>query len=237
LDHPVTRLHETMTRRMLQRIADGELAPGTWLGREKKLAEELQVSHGVARETIMALKERGVVDVRHGRGQWVLPEEEWHLLDPQVLAAIVTARRLDIIREIVECQAMLEPAAAALAAERGTDAAIKELAARHEAVVQAARGRREPVALEDPLVRAEVEFQKALAAMTGNRPLQRMLAPIDTALALSRHELAAGEKEEQALVRALRRTLRAIEAHDADAARKSAEARVAAARRWVKRAG
>ena len=71
--------------------------------------------------------------------------------------------------------------------------------------------------------------------MTGNRPLQRMLAPVGTALALARHELAPGEEE--ALVRALRRSLRAIEARDPDAARKSVEARVATARRWLKRAG
>jgi DNA-binding FadR family transcriptional regulator len=84
-------------------------------------------------------------------------------------------------------------------------------------------------------VRAEIEFHRTLARMTGNRPLERMLAPVGTALALARHELAGGEEE--ALVRALRRTLRAIEARDPEAARKSVDARVTAARRWLKRVG
>jgi DNA-binding FadR family transcriptional regulator len=165
----------------------------------------------------------------------VLPDDDWDLLDAQVLAAIVTARRLDIVRELVECQAMLEPAAAALVAERATGEAAEELAGLHAEVVRAAGARRRGVALQDPLVAAEIEFHRALGRMTGNRPLQRMLAPVGTALALARHELAAGEEE--ALVRALRRTLKAIEARDAGAASTSAEARSAAARRWLKRAG
>lgn len=235
MDHHVTRLHQTAMETIVQRVVDGELAPGEWLASEERLKDELRISRGVVRETISALKERGIVEVRHGRGQRVLPEEEWDLLDAQVLAAIVTARRLDVVRELVECQALLEPAAAALAAERASDEAIAELEARHADVVRAAGARRHGVALQDPLVGAEIAFHRSLAQMTRNRPLQRMLAPIATALALVRHELAAGDEE--ALVRALRRTLRAIKGRDAEAARTSAEARTAAARRWLNAAG
>jgi DNA-binding FadR family transcriptional regulator len=231
----VTRLRETVTATILQRVVDGEHSPGEWLPSEVRMSEELRVSRGVVREAIAALERRGMLEVRHGRGQRVMPEEKWDLLDPQVLAAIVTARRLDLLREIVDCQAMLEPGAAALAAERASDDAVAEIAGAHAAVVHAAGGRRHGVPLEDPLVKAEVGFQRALTRMTGNRPLQRMLAPVATALALIRHELAAGDEE--ALVRALRRTLRAVEARDAEAARKSVDARVVAARRWLKRAG
>jgi DNA-binding FadR family transcriptional regulator len=231
----VTRLRETVTATLLQRVVDGEYPPGEWLPSEVRLSEELEVSRGVVREAVAALERRGILGVRHGRGQWARPEQEWDLLDAQVLEAIVTARRLDILREIVDCQAMLEPDAAALAAARASDAAVAELAEAHAAVVQAAGGRRHGVPLADPLVKAEIEFHRTLARITGNRPLQRMLAPVGTALALVRHELAPGDA--QALVRALRRSLRAVEARDADAARKSVEARVAAARRWLKRAG
>src|SRR5688572_11151006 len=127
---------------IMQRVVDGELEPGEWLPSEERLKDELGISRGVVRETISALKERGIVDVRHGRGQRVLAEDAWDLLDAQVLAAIVTGRRLDLVREIVECQAMLEPAAAALAASRATDEAIDELGDLHAAVVLAAAGRR-----------------------------------------------------------------------------------------------
>jgi DNA-binding FadR family transcriptional regulator len=230
----VTRLHQTAMEAILQRVADGELAPGDWLASEERLKDEHGISRGVARETIFALKERGIVEVRHGRGQRVLPEDEWNLLDTQVLAAVIAARRIDLVQEIVECQAMLEPAAAALAAGRASGEAIEELASRHSAAARAAGGRRHGIARQDPLVVAEIAFHRTLGRMTGNRPLQRMLAPIHTALALTRHELAAGEDD--ALVRVLGRTLRAVRARDPEAARKSVEARIAQTRRWLKRA-
>jgi DNA-binding FadR family transcriptional regulator len=228
-------LRETVMATLLQRVVDGEYTTSEWLPGEVPLSNELDVSRGVVREAIAALERRGILGVRHGRGQWARPEEEWDLLDADVLAAIVTARRVDLLREIVDCQAMLEPDAAALAAERTSDEAVAQLREAHAAVIHAAGGRRHGVALEDPLVKAEIEFHRRLARMTRNRPLQRMLAPVGTALALVRHELAPGE--EDALVRALRRSLRAIEARDPTAARKTVEARVTAARRWLKRAG
>lgn len=230
----MTRLRDDVIHTIMQRVLDGDYVPGQWLT-ETPLSEELGVSRGVVREAVAALERRGILHVRHGRGQTPLPEESWDLLDAEVLAAIVAAPRLDLVGELVDCQALLEPPAAALAAERATDESAAELASRLDAVVSAAGGRRRRVAaLADPVVTAEIDFHRTLARMTGNRPLQRMLAPVGTALALARHELAAGEEE--ALVRALRRTLRAVEKRDPEAARKSVEARVAAARRWLKRA-
>jgi DNA-binding FadR family transcriptional regulator len=223
-------------RDLLQEILEGELPPGEWLPSEVRMSEERDVSRTTVRGAVEALRKLGILEVRHGRGQCVRAEEDWDVLDEEVLAAIMGARRLDLVREILDCQAMLEPSAAALAAQRATDAAVAELASRHEELVRATGGRRRRgAALEDPVVAAEIEFHRSVARMAGNRPLQRMLMPIGTALALARRELAAGEEE--ALVRALRRTLRAIEARDPEAARKSVEARVTAARRWLKRAG
>jgi GntR family transcriptional regulator, transcriptional repressor for pyruvate dehydrogenase complex len=223
-------------RDLLQQILDGEYAPGEWLPSEVQMSEERDISRTTVRGAIEALRTLGILHVRHGRGQFVRPEDDWNVLDIEVLAAIMAARRVDLVGELIDCQALIEAPAAALAAERATDDAVAELGSRHEAVVRAAGGRRRRGgALEDPVVAAEIDFHRSLARMAGNRPLQRMLMPIGTALALARHELAAGEEE--ALVRALRRTLRAIEARDSEAARKSVEARVTAARRWLKRAG
>jgi DNA-binding FadR family transcriptional regulator len=199
------------------------------------LSEEREATRTTVRGAIAVLERRGFLYVRHGRGQRVLPDEDWDLFDAEVLAALVGGGRLDIVAEIFDCQALLAPPAAALAAERATDEAVAELGARLAAVVSAVEGkRRRGDALEDAVVRAEIEFYTSLARMTGNRPLRRMLTPLGTALALARYELAGGDEE--ALIRALRRTLKAVEARDPEAARKSAEARVAAARRWLKRA-
>jgi DNA-binding FadR family transcriptional regulator len=236
LDHRVTRVHDSLRKELLQEILDGDHPPGQRLPRETALSEERGLSRTAVRAAVEDLRKLGILEVRHGYGQLVRPDHDWNVLDDEVLVAIVTARRLDLVGELIDCQALLEPAAAALAAERATDAGVAELASRLEAVVSAAGGRRRSgAALDDPVVKAEIDFHRTLARLTGNRPLHRMLAPVGTALALARHELAPGQ--EDALIRALRKTLRAVEARDAEAARKSVEARVAAARRWLKRAG
>jgi len=216
---------------ILQRVVDGAIEPGEWLPREVDLAEQYGVSRGVIREAVQALRERGLVDVRHGRGQWVLPEEHWDLLDVQVLQAVVTARRLDLLSEIVECRRLLEPDAAALAAQRGSDDQIAGLADALAAMREAARLRRHPAALEDPLVRAEVAFHHALAAMTGNRPLIRMLEPVHAALAIARHELAPERHE--ALVRQHARIRSAVAVRDPIAARKAVESAIRQFERWT----
>lgn len=222
-------------KELLYEIVGGEHVPGEQLPSEVRLSRERNISRTRVRGAVEDLRKLGILDVRHGVGQFVRPVEHWNVLDVEVISAILVVRRLDLVGEVIDCYAMLEPPAAALAAARATDEGVAELTARHEAVASATDGLRRGVPLEDPVVKAEIEFHKSLARMTGNRPLQRMLAPVGTALALARQELAAGE--EQALIRALRRTLKAIEARDAVAARKSVEARVAVARRWLKRTG
>src|ERR671931_1779369 len=119
----MARSYETIVERYVGRIVDGELQPGERLPREEDLAAEFAMSRGVAREAIRALEERGLVRVTHGRGQSVADVQDWKVLDPDVLAALLTssdARRL--IAELIECRLICEVDAAALAAERATAA-------------------------------------------------------------------------------------------------------------------
>jgi DNA-binding FadR family transcriptional regulator len=187
----VTRLHDSVTQTIVQQVVDRELAAGDWLPREVDLAERHGISRGVAREAIQALRERGVVMVRHGRGAQVRPEGDWNLLDPVVLRALLTAgERRDVLEDLLECRRIVEVPAAALAAERATSADVERLAGALEAMQSAHAGARRSAADEHPFVRAELDFHRTLAAMTGNRPLAKMLDPIAFALAVARHERA-----------------------------------------------
>src|SRR5688500_17119881 len=109
-------------RELLDEIVAGKFEPGEMLPREQDLAERWTISRGVARETIRALEERGVLTVKHGRGATVAPPERWNSLDPEVLRTLLAgpeAQRL--IAELLESRTMLEIQAARLAAERRTD--------------------------------------------------------------------------------------------------------------------
>src|SRR5258705_5971462 len=113
----MSRLHEDVARSLMDEIVSGAAAAGEWLPREVDLAAGFAVSRGVVRETIHSLRLRGVVEVRHGRGARVLPEERWNLLDADVLLAVASApARRALLGEVLECRRTLEAEAAALAA-------------------------------------------------------------------------------------------------------------------------
>jgi DNA-binding FadR family transcriptional regulator len=230
----MTRLHQSAMGRILERVAHGELQPGEWLPSEKGMETEFGISRGVARETIQALKERGVVDVKHGRGQWIRDEDDWNVLDHHVLAAVIDARRFDLLREVVECRALLAPSVAALAAKRTTRAALQRLTAAHAGLREAAGARRRATPLDDPFVTAEIEFHRTLARIAGNRVVGRILEPVDEGLAVVHHELADDPRD--ALVRLLGKVHAGVEARSADRARTAMEGSVAQTRRWLTQA-
>jgi DNA-binding GntR family transcriptional regulator len=58
------------------RIASGELAPGARLRSERDLAEHYGVSYGTIRRAMQVLRDRGLISTVHGRGTFVVPENE-----------------------------------------------------------------------------------------------------------------------------------------------------------------
>jgi GntR family galactonate operon transcriptional repressor len=231
----MSRLHETVVRTLLDEIVADEVPEGEWLPREVDLAARFRISRGVAREVVHALRLRGVIDVRHGRGAWVLPEERWNLLDADVLrAASLVPERHDLLEEVLECRRTVEADAAALAAERATADDLSQLAQAFEVLRAALAARRAGAATETARIEAEAHFHDRLVAAAGNRPLRRMLEPVHAALASARYvEVPDGL---EATVRQHRRMLRALEAHDAGAAREALAAHVRELGRWLAKA-
>ncbi len=231
----MTRLHEDVERQVIEQIASGDIAEGDWLPREVDLAKRYGISRGVARETIQALRARGVVDVRHGRGAWVLPEQRWDLLDPQLLVALVIAPgRADLLDEVLECRRTLESEAAALAAERAGEGDGRDLAAALEAMREASGAAHRGMPEDAPEVRAEAAFHGLLVTLAANRPLRRMLEPLHLALAVVRHELVDGR--ERATLTQHERIVAAVAGRDPDAARDAIRAQATELAEWLRSA-
>src|SRR5688500_4509891 len=101
----MTRRHEGPLRDLLAEIAAGEFAPGDMLPGEVALTERFDVSRGVVRECIRGLEDRGIVAVKHGRGATVRETDEWDVLDPEVLEAMLAAPAgTALVDEALECQ-------------------------------------------------------------------------------------------------------------------------------------
>jgi DNA-binding FadR family transcriptional regulator len=210
----MARLHVEKMREILRTITSGELRPGDPLPREVDLARDLEVSRPVARASLQGLVDRGVVVVKHGRGQTVRPEREWNILDPEVVAAVLDAGdRRRFLREILEARTLVDPEIAALAAQRSKAADVEALEESLGHLADAAgdeRGRR-----SKDCVAAEAAFLERLAQASGNRPLARAVLPLQQATSLA----GLGDGRPRQTADAYRRVLDAVAQHDGDAAR------------------
>lgn len=122
------RLHGAIAHKLGAAIVSGEYQPGDRLEGEIAFSETLDVSRSAYREAVQVLTAKGLVESRPKAGTRVLPRNRWNLLDPDVLAWSFTGEPdVEFIRNLFELRAIVEPAAARLAAERRDRADLKAM--------------------------------------------------------------------------------------------------------------
>ena len=143
-------------------LASGEWTVGTRIPPEPALAESLGVSRNTVREAVRALAHTGVLEVRRGDGTYVAAPNEVTALVRQQLA------RTDL-RHVLEVRHAIESQAAALAAERRTDADV-------EALERALERRSAAVARQDAggFVDADADFHLGVVAAAHNPLLDEL---------------------------------------------------------------
>ena len=127
---PAERLGIAVVRDLVDSIVSGAARPGETLPPEALLASEFAVSRTVIRESIKRVEEKGLIQVEQGRGTIVAATNNWNLLDPDVLDAMIAHDdSLGILDEVVSVRALLESEMSANAAGTVTDVQIEELRA------------------------------------------------------------------------------------------------------------
>jgi DNA-binding FadR family transcriptional regulator len=122
------RLRGAIAHKLGVAILSGEFAPGQTLSSEVVFAESLDVSRSAYREGIQVLIAKGLVESRPKAGTRVLPRERWNLLDPDVLAwAFAGEPDPQLVRSLFELRAIIEPAAAGLAATNRDRTDLKQM--------------------------------------------------------------------------------------------------------------
>jgi DNA-binding FadR family transcriptional regulator len=217
----MARKHRDVMRMLIADIVSGVRPAGEMLPREVDLAEEFKVSRGVARETIRAMEERGLIAVKHGKGATINDAADWDVFDPDVLAATLDSERgSDVLAEYLECRRILEVEAAGLAADRAHKRDVANLAAAYERMEHAA-SRPPGQAAEERFHEADIAFHQALIAATGNRALGGLVERIHSALLLARFPLARPDYREEIALPEHRRILEAVSNQDAAEARQA----------------
>jgi GntR family transcriptional regulator, transcriptional repressor for pyruvate dehydrogenase complex len=207
------RLHDDVVLQILRQILHGRLKPGEALPTEPVLVQQFGVSRTVIREAIRVLAAKGLLSVKHGSGMWVQPSENWDYLDPTILFEHVRAGRdVTLLHELIEVRRLLEPEAAALAAERRTS---EDLTALRDHIAGMAAFLTQP----DLYTRLDIEFHSCLLAAAQNRLLREALRSV--ALTLSAGRLLSIQQPgaaEQSL-RGHEEIFAAVAEQDSDAAR------------------
>ncbi|GAA4710011.1 FadR/GntR family transcriptional regulator [Phytohabitans rumicis] len=208
-------------------IVAGDLRPGDRLPREADLAERLGLSRNSLREAVKALSLIRVLDVRQGDGTYVTSLAPGLLLD--ALSFVVDFHRDDTVLEFFEVRRILEPGAAALAAQRMTEADIAELRVLMDELGEA------PTV--DALVANDLEFHRRIAAGAGNGVLCSLIDSLSgpTTRAriwrgLTQEGAVAKTREQHAAI------LEAIAARQPELARSWATVHVAGVEDWLRRA-
>jgi DNA-binding FadR family transcriptional regulator len=149
-------------------IVAGHYAPGTAVPPEPMLCAEFGVSRTVVREAIKSLVAKGLVSTGPKVGTKVLPAELWNGFDPEVIAWRSRAGLTrEFLRDLQELRALLEPAAARLAAER---ASAQDIAALQVAY----SGMRDAIEQGGDYVAHDLAFHQGLLRACGNGLLMQM---------------------------------------------------------------
>ena len=156
------RVHGIVARQIGTDIVSGQLRPGHVLDGEVEASLRRKISRNTYREAIRMLIAKGLLTSRTRTGTRVTQTADWHLLDPDVLAWMFSGTpRPELIHGVFELRAVVEPAAAALAAIRRTQQHLEQM--RH------ALEQMETHTLDKPEGReADKAFHAGLLSSTGN---------------------------------------------------------------------
>lgn len=121
----VGRLYQQIVEQIESRILNGELMPGDRLPSERELGKQFGVSRTSIREAIRVLTLKGLVEVSHGRGTYVIDQTSIAVRDS--LNLMVQVGKKESFQNLIEVREILEPAIASIAASRATEENIKSM--------------------------------------------------------------------------------------------------------------
>ena len=186
-------------------VLERGLRPGERLPSERELADRLGVSRPALREGIRQLAGQGLIQTRRGAGSYVAAVD---------------------LRALLDVRLLLEPEAAAQAAAQSGDAERRRLVALADRLDDL---------VDDPasLTAVDTEIHQLIAAASGNRVLDSVLAGLAEMAAHQRAETSAREAVRRATVAEMRAIVDAVAAGDASAARSAMRRHLESVRRGL----
>ncbi|HEY7889444.1 MAG TPA: FadR/GntR family transcriptional regulator [Steroidobacteraceae bacterium] len=174
-----TSSHDQIAAILGTELLKGLYTPGSNMPAEPELIARFQISRTVMREVMKTLAAKGFVVAKTKVGTRVRDPVYWNYFDADVLAWRVRLGLDDeFMKSLTEVRRSLEPAAAALAAQRRSPTDIAHL---RECVRQMARADH----TRQSFAEADLDFHLAIGSASGNPLMRSMASVIETALVAS----------------------------------------------------
>lgn len=203
------KIHGVNQKSLPERTADTILSmlhmenykTGMKLPNEIQMAQRFEVSRSTVRLAEKLLKERGILEIRRGSGTFVsgklgMPE------DPLGLSLVYDKKKL--VSDLLELRVLIEPRAAALAAQNAGRRDRELLFSLCEELEETAlKGK--------SYVQKDMEFHQAVANCSGNTVIHNLIPYIHQMLVL--YDSVAGKRQVQETLREHREIAEAIAEH------------------------
>jgi GntR family galactonate operon transcriptional repressor len=214
--HRPRGIHGQTVEILASRILSNEYPEGATLDLTR-LRAELDVSLTALREALKVLTAKGMIDARQKRGTFVQPRTSWNMLDADVMRwNIAASTDPGLFDQLTEVRAVVEPAAARMAAERATSSDLAALTSALESMATATD--------VDSAVAADITFHRALLMSTHNDFLSQIAAII--AIGLAERDKFVHHANPSDPVPSHRAVLDAVVTHDPVAAERAMRALV-----------
>jgi GntR family transcriptional repressor for pyruvate dehydrogenase complex len=207
-----SKVFERVAEQIEKRILDGELRKGDRLPTERELAEQFRVSRTAVREAMKILAQKGLVDMRPGRGTIVIDGASAAMQNSIGLMMKLKLGEIGGSDSLVEFRTILEIEIAALAAARTTEKEISVMRMAIDAMDQSLND-------ADAFIAADNIFHEALAQATQNALIIILINSIVNLLSEQRKQIFEVEGGPQRGQIHHRRILESIIRRDPEAAR------------------
>jgi len=161
-------LSEQVTHFLMEEIDKGALGPGDSLPSEAELAARFGVSRTIVREALARLEFEGYISSRRGRKKTVLEQERRNAF--RIRKSQYTPQ--EDLKQLYEFRAVIEEAAASLAARRSSEKDIEDLE-------RCLRDLDQAVINKEDHLPANVEFHQLIARASGNHYLSDFMQFLD----------------------------------------------------------
>lgn len=176
------KVYQQIAKQIEQRILSGELREGDRLPTERELALQFRASRTAVREAMKTLAQKGLVDMRPGRGTIVIDGTSQAMR--LSLGLMMRVGQLSNTVDLVEVREILEPEIAALAAARAQPEQIL-------AMQVAVRAMDASLNDADAYIAADNDFHRALARATQNELILALVDSVVDLLSAQRKQIFA----------------------------------------------